>query len=96
MNKYLKFKLSGGGTTLVPIGSGAYAELATTTEVKIFSCDSVGHHYSLTTTGATFDMITAIQEACIQGAQTSWVHAVVEVNIPLGQTVASAAVTAFA
>ena len=41
-------------------------------------------------------MITAIQEACIQGAQTSWVHAVVEVNIPLGQTVASAAVTAFA
>jgi len=96
MNKYLRFTLSGGGTTLVPIGSGAYAELTATTEVKIFSCDSVGHHYSLTTTGADFDMVTAIQNACLQGAQTSWVKAVVDVAIPVGQTVSGSAVTAFA
>ena len=95
MNKYLRFTV-GSATEIVPIGSGAYAELTAATEVKIFNCDSVGHHYSLTTTGADFTMITAIQKACIQGAQTSWRDAVVDVNIPLGQTVTAIVVTAFA
>tara|TARA_R110000851_G_scaffold65003_8_gene147792 strand:+ start:457 stop:744 length:288 start_codon:yes stop_codon:yes gene_type:complete len=95
MNKYLRFKTGATTTAMVPIGAGAYAELTGTTEVKIFSCDSVGHHYSLATDSATFAMVTAIQAACLQGAQTSWVKAVVDVDLPVGETVTGITVTVF-
>tara|TARA_R110000782_G_scaffold229549_2_gene315928 strand:- start:72 stop:359 length:288 start_codon:yes stop_codon:yes gene_type:complete len=95
MNKYLRFQ-TGTTTTLVPIGSGAYVELVGAGEVKIFNCDSVGHHYSLATTSASFAMVTAIQAACVQGSQTSWLQAVVDVVIPVGQTVTGVTVAVVA
>jgi len=96
MEKYIRFKTGTTTSQLIPVGGGVFAEeTAVDTEVKVYCTDSFTHHYSLTTTAADFDMITAIQDAAVEAAQTSWLNPVVDVAIPSGQTVTAIEVTAF-
>ena len=95
MIKYIRIQNTDGGATLIPVGQGLFAELTSATEVKIYSSADTLYHFSLTTTGATFAMITAIQSACVLAASTSWVDAVQDVVLPEGEDVTDIAVTAF-
>ena len=95
MIKYIRIQNTDQGATLIPVGQGLFAELTSATEVKIYSSADATYHFSLTTTGATFAMITAIQSACVLAASTSWVDAVQDVIIPDGEVVTDINVTLF-
>ena len=77
------------------MGQGLFAELTAATEVKIYSSADTTYYFSLTTTGATFAMITAIQSACVLAASTSWVDAVQDVVLPEGEDVTDITIAAF-
>jgi len=96
MEKYIRFKTGDTTTQQIPVGRGLFAEEgATALEVKVYCTETMVYHYSLTTTGADFDMVAAIQDAVVEAAQTSWLNPVVDVAIPSGQTVTAIAVTGF-
>tara|TARA_R110000803_G_scaffold206782_1_gene274253 strand:- start:72 stop:359 length:288 start_codon:yes stop_codon:yes gene_type:complete len=95
MIKYIRIQYTASKSALIPIGQGLFVEITSATEVKVYSSADTLYHFSLTTTGATFAMATAIQTACVQAAQTSWTRPVWDVVIPDGETVDDIAVTAF-
>ena len=96
MIKYIRIKIGASKQALIPVGQGLFAELATTSEVKIYSSDDATYHYSVTNTANfTFAMVSAIQAACVQAAQTSWTRPIWDVVIPDGEVVDDLSVTPF-
>lgn len=96
MIKYIRIKIGASKQALIPVGQGLFAELATTSEVKIYSSDDATYHYSVTNTDDfTFAMVSAIQAACVQAAQTSWTRPVWDVAVPMGEEVDDVAVAVF-
>ena len=95
MIKYIRIQNTDGGATLIPVGQGLFAELTATTEVKIYSSADSSYYFSLTTSAATFAMVSAIQAACVQAAQTSWTRPVWDVAVPVGEEADDVVVTAF-
>tara|TARA_R110002110_G_scaffold340300_2_gene550446 strand:+ start:733 stop:1026 length:294 start_codon:yes stop_codon:yes gene_type:complete len=97
MIKYIRIQTGASKQSLIPVGQGLFAELATASEVKIYSSDDAAYHYSVTNSANfTFAMVSAIQAACVQAAQTSWTRPVWDVAVPVGEEVDDVAVTAFA
>ena len=95
MMKYIRIQYTVSKSAIIPVGQGLFAELTSATEVKIYSSADATYHFSLTTTGATFAMITAIQSACVLAASTSWVDAVQDVVLPEGEDVTDITIAAF-
>jgi hypothetical protein len=95
MMKYIRIQYSASKSAIIPVGQGLFAELTAATEVKIYSSADTTYYFSLTTTGATFAMITAIQSACVLAASTSWVDAVQDVVLPEGEDVTDITIAAF-
>lgn len=96
MIKYIRIQYTASKSALIPVGQGLFVELASSTEVKVYSSADSTYHFSLTTSAATFAMVSAIQDACVQAAQTSWTRPIWDVVIPDGEAVTDIAVTAFA
>lgn len=92
MNKYLQFAVADLEPIQVAIGSGLVVGAISTTTVVIHSVDNESV-YTLTGTGITVAMGDAINAALIIAAQTNWMKAVSTVQIPIGQAVASIAIT---
>jgi len=90
MNKYLSIATT-AGTELIPIGEGLFAVLGGATVVDLVSPSGV--EYNLTTVGATFLLIDAINAALTEASQTNWRDTVHPVALPTGQTVTSIAVS---
>ena len=95
MIKYIRIKISASKSALIPVGQGLFVELATASKVKIYSSADSSYYFSIDTTGATFAMVSAIQAACVQAAQTSWTRPIWDVVIPDGEDVTDIAVTTF-
>ena len=95
MIKYIRIKISASKSALIPVGQGLFVELATASKVKIYSSADSTYYFSIDTTGATFAMVSAIQAACVQAAQTSWTRPIWDVVIPDGEAVTDIAVTTF-
>ena len=96
MIKYIRIQTGASKQSLIPVGQGLFAELATASEVKIYSSDDAAYHYSVTNSANfTFAMVSAIQAACVQAAQTSWTRPIWDVVIPDGEAVTDIAVTTF-
>lgn len=95
MAKYLQIT-TGDGVELVPIGDGLYVERTTATAMRIYGVNETLHHFALVTVGSTFAMVTAMNDALTDAAQTSWQNAVVPVVLPAGETVTSITVSVFA
>ena len=96
MIKYIRIQTGASKQSLIPVGQGLFAELATASEVKIYSSDDATYHYSVTNTDDfTFAMVSAIQAACVQAAQTSWTRPVWDVAVPMGEEADDVTVTAF-
>ena len=93
--KYIRIQYSASKSAIIPVGQGLFAELTSATVVKIYSSADSTYYFSLTTTGATFAMITAIQSACVLAASTSWVDAVQDVVLPEGEDVTDITIAAF-
>ena len=93
--KYIRIQYSASKSAIIPVGQGLFAELTAATEVKIYSSADTTYYFSLTTTGATFAMITAIQSACVLAASTSWVDAVQDVVLPEVEDVTDITIAAF-
>lgn len=97
MIKYIRIQTGASKQALIPVGQGLFVELASAGEVKIYSSDDATYHYSVTNTDDfTFAMVSAIQAACVQAAQTSWTRPVWDVAVPMGEEVDDVIVTAFA
>ena len=96
MIKYIRIKYTASKSALIPVGQGLFVELATASKVKIYSSADSTYYFSIDTTGATFAMVSAIQAACVQAAQTSWTRPVWDVAVPMGEEVDDVIVTAFA
>tara|TARA_Y100001938_G_scaffold143904_1_gene217511 strand:- start:90 stop:377 length:288 start_codon:yes stop_codon:yes gene_type:complete len=94
MAKYIQITTA-AGNEIIPIGEGLFVERTSATAMRIYSTASFSHHYALVTVGSTFALVTAINEAIETACQTSWKNAVVPVELPLGETVTSIAVTVF-
>jgi len=92
MNKYLQFAVADVEPIQVAIGSGLVVGAISTTTVVIHSVDNESV-YTLTGTDFTIAMGDAINAALIVAAQTNWMKAVSTVQIPIGQAVASIAIT---
>tara|TARA_R110002167_G_scaffold74558_10_gene208608 strand:+ start:1098 stop:1376 length:279 start_codon:yes stop_codon:yes gene_type:complete len=92
MNKYLQFAVADLEPIQVAIGSGLVVGAINTTTVVIHSVDNESV-YTLTGTEITVAMGDAINAALIIAAQTNWMKAVSTVQIPIGQAVASIAIT---
>ena len=93
MIKYIRIKYTASKSAL---GQGLFAELATASEVKIYSSDDATYHYSVTNSANfTFAMVSAIQAACVQAAQTSWTRPIWDVVIPDGEGITDITVTTF-
>ena len=92
MNKYLQFAVADLEPIQVAIGSGLVVGAMGATTVVIHSVDNEST-YTLTGTGFTVAMGDAINAALIIAAQTNWMKAVSTVQIPIGQAVASIAIT---
>lgn len=92
MNKYLQFAVADLEPIQVAIGSGLVVGAISTTTVVIHSVDNESV-YTLTGTEITVAMGDAINAALIIAAQTNWMKAVSTVQIPIGQAVASIAIT---
>tara|TARA_R110000850_G_scaffold190712_1_gene316824 strand:+ start:897 stop:1175 length:279 start_codon:yes stop_codon:yes gene_type:complete len=92
MNKYLQFAVADLEPIQVAIGSGLVVGAMGATTVVIHSVDNAST-YTLTGTGFTVAMGDAINAALIIAAQTNWMKAVSTVQIPIGQAVASIAIT---
>ena len=82
MNKYLQFAVADLEPIQVAIGSGLVVGAMGATTVVIHSVDNESVY---TLTGTEFTLIIA--------AQTNWMKAVSTVQIPIGQAVASIAIT---
>ncbi len=95
MMKYIRIQYTASKSAIIPVGQGLFAELTSATVVKIYSSADSTYYFSLTTTGATFAMITAIQSACVLAASTSWVDAVQDVVLPEGEDVTDITIAAF-
>ncbi len=95
MAKYIKITTSAGREMLIPAGEGLYVERTDATAMRIYSVGAFGHHFELATVDSTFAMVTAINDALVKAAETSWTNAVVPVVLPSGETVSSVAVTVF-
>ena len=95
MMKYIRIQYTASKSAIIPVGQGLFAELTAATEVKIYSSADSTYYFSLTTTGATFAMITAIQSACVLAASTSWVDAVQDVVLPEGEDVTDITIAEF-
>ena len=95
MIKYIRIKYTASKSALIPVGQGLFVELATASKVKIYSSADSSYYFSIDTTGATFAMVSAIQAACVQAAQTSWTRPIWDVVIPDGEDVTDIAVTPF-
>jgi len=95
MIKYIRIKYTASKSALIPVGQGLFVELATASKVKIYSSADSSYYFSIDTTGATFAMVSAIQAACVQAAQTSWTRPIWDVVIPDGEDVTDIAVTTF-
>ena len=80
MNKYLQFAVADFEPIQVAIGSGLV--------VGVIAGDGLS-----VITGFTVAMGDAINAALIIAAQTNWMKAVSTVQIPIGQAVASIAIT---
>ena len=93
--KYIRIQYTASKSAIIPVGQGLFAELTSATVVKIYSSADSTYYFSLTTTGATFAMITAIQSACVLAASTSWVDAVQDVVLPEGEDVTDITIAAF-
>ena len=94
MNKYLQFAVADFEPIQVAIGSGLVVGVIAGDglSVIIHSVDNAST-YTLTGTGFTVAMGDAINAALIIAAQTNWMKAVSTVQIPIGQAVASIAIT---
>ena len=90
MAKYLQM------TQLVPIGAGLFVERTGATAMRIYSVNETLHHWALVTVDSTFAMVTAMNNALTDAAQTSWQNAVVPVVLPADETVTSIVVSVFA
>jgi|TARA_R110001606_G_scaffold352096_4_gene502480 hypothetical protein len=95
MMKYIRIQYTASKSAIIPVGQGLFAELTSATVVKIYSSADSTYYFSLTTTGATFAMITAIQSACVLAASTSWVDAVQDVVLPEGEDVTDITIAEF-
>jgi prefoldin subunit 5 len=95
MIKYIRIKYTASKSALIPVGQGLFVELATASKVKIYSSADSSYYFFIETTGATFAMVSAIQAACVQAAQTSWTRPIWDVVIPDGEAVDDIAVTTF-
>ncbi len=93
--KYIRIQYTASKSAIIPVGQGLFAELTSATVVKIYSSADSTYYFSLTTTGATFAMITAIQSACVLAASTSWVDAVQDVVLPEGEDVTDITIAEF-
>jgi len=94
MAKYIEIT-TGAGKELIPAGEGLFVERTSATAMRIYSVGAFGHHFELVTVASTFAMVTAINDALVKAAETSWTNAVVPVALPSGETVTSVAVTVF-
>ena len=94
MNKYLQFAVADFEPIQVAIGSGLVVGVIAGDglSVIIHSVDNAST-YTLTGTGFTVAMGDAINAALIIAAQTNWMKAVSTVQVPIGQAVASIAIT---
>jgi len=94
MAKYLQITTT-AGIQLVPIGDGLFVERTSDTAMRVYSVSTTLHHWALVTVDSTFAMVTAMNDALTDAAQTSWQNAVVPVVLPVDQTVTSIVVTAY-
>ena len=94
MAKYLQITTT-AGIQLVPIGDGLFVERTSGTAMRVYSVNENLHHFALVTVDSTFAMVTAMNDALTDAAQTSWQNAVVPVVLPVDQTVTSIVVTAY-
>jgi hypothetical protein len=94
MAKYLQIT-TGAGTELVPVGDGLFVERTSAVAMRLYSVSTTTHHWKLVTVDSTVAMVTAMNDALTDAAQTSWQNAVVPVVLPAGETVTSIAVTVF-
>tara|TARA_R110000796_G_scaffold172691_1_gene289693 strand:- start:93 stop:377 length:285 start_codon:yes stop_codon:yes gene_type:complete len=94
MNKYLQFAVADFEPIQLAIGSGLVVGVIAGDglSVIIHSVDNAST-YTLVGTGFTVAMGDAINAALIVAAQTNWMKAVSTVQIPIGQAVASIAIT---
>lgn len=90
MNKYLSIATT-AGTELIPIGEGLFAVFTDATTVDLVAPSGV--EYNLTTVGATFLLVDAINAALTEASQTNWRDTVHPVALPTGQTVDTIAVS---
>jgi|TARA_R110002074_G_scaffold58715_1_gene143569 hypothetical protein len=95
MIKYIRIKYTASKSALIPVGQGLFVELATASKVKIYSSADSSYYFFIETTGATFAMVSAIQAACVQAAQTSWTRPIWDVVIPDGEGITDITVTTF-
>ncbi len=94
MAKYIEIT-TGAKKALIPTGEGLFVERTSATAMRIYSVGAFGHHFELVTVASTTAMVTAINDALVKAAETSWTNAVVPVVLPSGETVTSVLVTVF-